>query len=133
MKTKLRYVEKMVDTLTIDKSFVNESKSFKFDILHLKNVIGVIYEYVQNDIKNPKNRLGYNLKIRKCLEKLENLQETKMKRNLLGEEKVTIELDLPGIELGDALENAAVDLVLDEEGDEGSKNQHEEALLKSQL
>ena len=38
-------------------------KSFKFDILHLKNVIGVIYEYVQNDIKNPKNRLGYNLKI----------------------------------------------------------------------
>ncbi len=122
MKTKLRYVEKMVDTLTIDKSFVNESKSFKFDILHLKNVIGVIYEYVQNDIKNPKNRLGYNLKIRKCLEKLENLQETKMKRNLLGEEKVTIELDLPGIELGDALENAAVDLVLDEEGDEGSED-----------
>ena len=118
MKTKLRYVEKMVDTLAVDKSFVNESKSFKFDILHLKNVIGVIYEYVQNDIKNPKNRLGYNLKIRKCLEKLENLQETKMKRNLLGEEKVTIELDLPGIELGDALENAAVDLVLDEEGDE---------------
>jgi hypothetical protein len=36
----------------------------------------------------------------------------------LGEEKVTIELDLPGIDLGDALENAAVDLVLDEEGDE---------------
>ena len=122
MKTKLRYVEKMVDTLAVDKSFVNESKSFKFDILHLKNVIGVIYEYVQNDIKNPKNRLGYNLKIRKCLEKLENLQETKMKRNLLGEEKVTIELDLPGIELGDALENAAVDLVLDEEGDEGSED-----------
>ena len=122
MKTKLRYVEKMIDTLTTDKSFVNESKSFKFDILHLKNVIGVIYEYVQNDIKNPKNRLGYNLKIRKCLEKLENLQETKMKRNLLGEEKVTIELDLPGIELGDALENAAVDLVLDEEGDEESED-----------
>ena len=122
MKTKLRYVEKMIDTLTTDKSFVNESKSFKFDILHLKNVIGVIYEYVQNDIKNPKNRLGYNLKIRKCLEKLENLQETKMKRNLLGEEKVTIELDLPGIELGDALENAAVDLILDEEGDEESED-----------
>ena len=45
-----------------------------------------------------------------------------MKRNLLGEEKVTIELDLPGIELGDALENAAVDLVLDEEGDEESED-----------
>jgi hypothetical protein len=38
-----------------------------------------------------------------------------MKRNLIGEEKVTIELELPGIELGDALENAGVDLVLDDE------------------
>ena len=134
IKTKLCYVEKMIDSLILDKSCINESKSssFKSDVSYLKNILGVIYEYVQRDVKNSTNRLGYNLKIRKCLEKLEKLQETKMKRNLLGEEKVTIELELPGIELGDALENASVDLILgggeesdDEESDDEESDDEE--------
>jgi len=118
LNQKLRYVEKVIETLTAIKGNIKESKTFSKDISQLGDIIATVYGYIQEHVENPTVRLGYSLKIRKCLEKLEKLQETKMKRNLLGEEKVTIELDLPGIELGDALENAAVDLVLDEEGDE---------------
>jgi hypothetical protein len=118
LNQKLRYVEKVIETLTAIKGNIKESKTFSKDISQLGDIIATVYSYIQEHVENPTVRLGYSLKIRKCLEKLEKLQETKMKRNLLGEEKVTIELDLPGIELGDALENAAVDLVLDEEGDE---------------
>ena len=118
LNQKLRYVERVIETLTAIKGNIKESKTFSKDISQLGDIIATVYGYIQEHVENPTVRLGYSLKIRKCLEKLEKLQETKMKRNLLGEEKVTIELDLPGIELGDALENAAVDLVLDEEGDE---------------
>ena len=118
LNQKLRYVEKVIETLTAIKGNIKESKTFSKDISQLGDIIATVYSYIQEHVENPTVRLGYSLKIRKCLEKLEKLQETKMKRNLLGEEKVTIELDLPGIDLGDALENAAVDLVLDEEGDE---------------
>ena len=118
LNQKLRYVEKVIETLTAIKGNIKESKTFSKDISQLGDIIATVYSYIQEHVENPTVRLGYSLKIRKCLEKLEKLQETKMKRNLLGEEKVTIELDLPGIDLGDALENATVDLVLDEEGDE---------------
>ncbi len=118
LNQKLRYVEMVIETLTAIKGNIKESKTFSKDISQLGDIIASVYSYIQEHVENPTVRLGYSLKIRKCLEKLEKLQETKMKRNLLGEEKVTIELDLPGIELGAALENAAVDLVLDEEGDE---------------
>jgi hypothetical protein len=115
LNQKLRYVEKVIETLTAIKCNIKESKTFSKDISQLGDIIATVYGYIQEHVENPTVRLGYSLKIRKCLEKLKKLQETKMKRNLLGEEKVTIELDLPGIELGDALQNAMVELVLDDE------------------
>lgn len=118
LNQKLRYVEKVIETLTAIKCNIKESKTFSKDISQLGDIIATVYGYIQEHVENPTVRLGYSLKIRKCLEKLKKLQETKMKRNLLGEEKVTIELDLPGIELGDALQNAMVELVLDEEEEE---------------
>jgi len=111
---KLDQIQNEIDELAV-KGNIKESKSFSKNISQLGDVIAAVYNYIQEHVENPTVRLGHNLKVRKCLEKLEKLQETKMKRNLLGEEKVTIELDLPGIELGDALESASVDLVLDEE------------------
>jgi hypothetical protein len=118
LNQKLRYVEKVIETLTAIKCNIKESKTFSKDISQLGDIIATVYGYIQEHVENPTVRLGYSLKIRKCLEKLKKLQETKMKRNLLGEEKVTIELDLPGIELGDALQNAMVELVLDDDEDE---------------
>lgn len=47
-----------------------------------------------------------------------------MKRKL-NEDKVTIELDLPGVDLGEVLDDASVDLVLDEEGEEEEAGEEE--------
>ena len=126
LNQKLRYVEKVIETLTTIKCNIKESKTFSKDISQLGDIIATVYGYIQEHVENPTVRLGYSLKIRKCLEKLKKLQETKMKRNLLGEEKVTIELDLPGIELGDALQNAMVELVLDEEEEEEDNDEMED-------
>lgn len=122
---KLLYVEKMLNKLTDVKNQVNESTTAS-KISVLNESIDMIYDYVQNHVEDPNVRLGYGLRLKKCLEKLENFQETKMKRNLLGEEKVTIELNLPGVELeDDALEGASVDLVREEE-EEGSEAEESE-------
>lgn len=118
MDQKLRYVEKMIETLAKVDTTITESTTFDSDLSHMGDMIDVIYGFVQERIEDPTTRLGYGLRIRKCLEKLEKLQETTMKRNPLNEDKVTIELDLPGVDLGDVLDDAAVDLVLDEAGEE---------------
>ena len=130
----LRYVENVIKTLTATKGNIKESKSLSKDISQLSGALATIYSYIQEQVENPTVRLGYSLKVRKCLERLEKLQEKKMKRNLLGEEKITIELDLPGLpgsDLEDALKNASVDLVLDEDeepSDEDEDADEEESL-----
>jgi len=115
MEQRLLYVEKMLETLS---STSPVSESIESDISHVNDVIDTIYSYLQESVEDPAARLGYGLKLRNYLEKIEKLQETTMKKNLLGEEKVRIELDLPGVDLADSLEDAAVELVLDEEGEE---------------
>ncbi len=114
MEQRLLYVEKMLETLS---STSPVSESIESDISHVNDVIDTIYSYLQESVEDPAARLGYGLKLRNYLEKIEKLQETTMKKNLLGEEKVRIELDLPGVDLADSLEDAAVELVLDEEGE----------------
>jgi len=125
MEQKLRYVEKMVEALAKVDSRITESAEFDSNVSHLGDMIDVIYEFIDKKIDDPTTRLGYGLKVRKCLEKLEKLQETTMKRRL-NEDKVTIELDLPGVDLGEVLDDASVDLVLDGEGEEEEGAEGEE-------
>lgn len=124
MEQKLRYVEKMVETLANVDAKITESAEFDSNLSHLGDMVDVIYEFIDKKIDDPTTRLGYGLKVRKCLEKLEKLQETTMKRKL-NEDKVTIELDLPGVDLGEVLDDASVDLVLDEEGEEEEAGEEE--------
>jgi len=115
MEQRLLYVEKMLETLS---STSPVFESIESDISRVNDAIDTIYSYLQESVEDPAARLGYGLRLRNYLEKIEKLQETTMKKNLLGEEKVRIELDLPGVDLADSLEDAAVELVLDDENDE---------------
>lgn len=125
LNERLLYVENTLMKLTI----LGESTANKEIVNKLEESVDSIYDYLQNNVEDPNARLGYGLRLRKCLEKLENFQETKMKRNLLGEEKVTIELELPGVDLdpmSDEGNEPTVELVLPEEGEEESEESGEE-------
>jgi len=74
LNQKLRYVERVIETLTAIKGNIKESKTFSKDISQLGDIIATVYSYIQEHVENPTVRLGYSLKIRKCLEKLEKLQ-----------------------------------------------------------
>jgi hypothetical protein len=109
MDQKLRYVERMVEMLCAAEKHIVESKDFKSSISHVNDMIDSIYGYMQERIENPTSRLGYGLKLKNCLEKIEKLQETKMKRDLLNEEDITLELT--GLPDDVDLENLGVNLV----------------------
>jgi len=156
---KLRYVDEMINSLSDVKTHIKETKQYDSSLSQIESMIDSIYGYVQESVSDSTIRLGYNLRLKKCLEKLEKLQEMKMnKRNVLREEDITLELTgLPddvdleslGVNLvsGEGEEEAGseeapeapagddedLDLDLDDEEEEGSEDEGEEDESKDKL
>ena len=112
----LLYVEKMTKKLSNVENRMTESSAFNSSVSHLNDMVDAIYGYIQECVEDPNLRLGYGLRLKKCLTKIEKLQEIKMNRDLLNEEDVT--LTLTGLPDDVDLEGLGVTL---EKGDEGEE------------
>jgi hypothetical protein len=128
VEEKLLYIETMLDKLST--SHIFESKTLGLSLIRLNEMVEAIYGYIQECVEDPNVRLGYGLKLRKCLNKLEKLQETKMNRDLLNEEDVM--LTITGLPDDLDLEGLGVTLQTDEgeespEGEEGGEEEGEES------
>jgi len=128
VEQKLLYIEEMLDKLST--SYVFESKAFGLSLIRINEMVEAIYGYIQECVEDPNVRLGYGLKLRKCLNKLEKLQETKMNRDLLNEEDVALtitglpdDLDLEG--LGVTLQTGEEEGEEAPEGGEGAEEAEE--------
>ena len=121
VEQKLLYIEKMLDKLST--TYVFESKAFGISLIRLNEMVEAIYGYIQECVEDPNVRLGYGLKLRKCLNKLEKLQETKMNRDLLNEEDVA--LTITGLPDDLDLEGLGVTLQTGEEGEEAPEGEEE--------
>lgn len=129
IEQKLLYIEKMLGKLA-EKTHIFESKAFNLSLVRLNEMVEAIYGYIQENVDDPNVRLGYGLKLRKCLNKLEKLQETKMNRDLLNEEDVMLtitglpdDLDLEG--LGVTLQTGEEEGEEAPEGEEGEEGEEE--------
>lgn len=122
IEQKLLYIERMLEKLT-GKTHIFESKAFNLSLMRLNEMVEAIYGYIQENVEDPNVRLGYGLKLRKCLHKLEKLQETKMNRDLLNEEDVA--LTITGLPDDLDLEGLGVTLQKGEEGEESPEGEEE--------
>ena len=122
IEQKLLYIERMLEKLT-GKTHIFESKAFNLSLMRLNEMVEAIYGYIQENVEDPNVRLGYGLKLRKCLHKLEKLQETKMNRDLLNEQDVA--LTITGLPDDLDLEGLGVTLQKGEEGEESPEGEEE--------
>lgn len=123
---KLRYVDEMINSLSDVKTHIKETKQYDSSLSQIESMIDSIYGYVQESVSDSTIRLGYNLRLKKCLEKLEKLQEMKMnKRNVLREEDITLELT--GLPDDVDLESLGVNLVSGEGEEEAGSEEAPEA------
>jgi len=123
MNQRLTYIEKLVQNL----SNVNESKKDTSGLKQISGLIDSVYDYLQESVDDPNSRLGYGLRLKKCLEKIEIFQEKKMRKNI-NEAKINIELDLPNQEDDIELDGAVATVIMgeDEEDDEQAGESDEE-------
>ncbi|NBP04105.1 MAG: hypothetical protein EBU90_29230, partial [Proteobacteria bacterium] len=125
VEQKLLYIERMLGKLTSTSTRLSESNAFNLSLINLNEMVEAIYGYIQENVEDPNVRLGYGLKLRKCLTKLEKLQETKMNRDLLNEEDVA--LTITGLPDDLDLEGLGVTLQKGEEGEEAPEGEEAEA------
>jgi len=124
VEQKLLYIERMLGELTSASTRLSESNAFNLSLIRLNEMVEAIYGYIQENVEDPNVRLGYGLKLRKCLNKLEKLQETKMNRDLLNEEDVA--LTITGLPDDLDLEGLGVTLQKGEEGEEAPEGEEAE-------
>jgi len=108
---KLRYVEKMIDSLSSIEQSMKESKSFENKVSSLEETISELYEHANTRIVSSTQKLSCNLKIQNCLKKLEKLQEIKMKKRNGRLDEETISIELTGVPDDVDLESLGVNLV----------------------
>ena len=117
LDAKLNYVEEFIGKIQRLPTHVTETKEYSKKVEQLMSMVDELHLFVQKEAVDPAKKLSRNLKIQNCLNRLEKLQESKMKRkNRLSE--ASINLELTGLPDEIDLEGLGVNLVSGEEEEE---------------
>ena len=115
---KLGYISEFINKFQELPSHITETKKYSAKIEQLLSMVDELHTFVQQEVADPAKKLSCNLRIKNCLNRLEKLQESTMKKNRLSE--ASINLELTGLPDEIDLESLGVNLVSDE-GEEGEE------------